>query len=261
VKKRILIVFSILVVLLLLLGGLYIIDHHRMSNNEPVLFSTWGKQYVPPEYLGDVVSIEDKTQKQNIPCADALEIFYADSENEYYFSCIKSQYIIVHYKNGYKEDVKSALKANRIKISDLERFGIYYTVTKKQNRVSEEDIFYNIHGKLKNTEKLNKFISNIEKGIEERESDFIRVTQYTIEGDPINLDIKYVKGEKKEDCYYEITRDNTADRFGTKEIKTTKYDYNWIIKRDDTNGIGSIVIDNPTTDKDDKVSLFAYTVE
>lgn len=29
-------------------GTLCIIDHHRMDNNEPVLFSTWGKQYVPP---------------------------------------------------------------------------------------------------------------------------------------------------------------------------------------------------------------------
>ena len=52
-------------ILLLIFGGLYAIDHHRMSNNEPVLFSTWGKQYVPPEYL-ILKDIEDKTQKQNI---------------------------------------------------------------------------------------------------------------------------------------------------------------------------------------------------
>ena len=247
-------------ILLLIFGGVCVIDHHRMSNNEPVLFSTWGKQYVPPEYL-IVKGIEDKTQKQNIACAEQEELFYEDSENEYYFDCIKSQYIIVSYKNGYKEDVKSALKNKNIKISDLDDFGIYYTVNKKQNGVKEEDIFYNIHGELTNVEKLNAFLNNMEKDIEERESDFIRVTRYTIEGDPINLDIKYVKGATKEDSYYEITKDNTADRFGTREIKTDKYDYNWVIKRDDKNGIGSVVIDNPNSENEDKVTLFPYTIE
>jgi len=248
------------VMLLLILGGVYVIDHYRMSNNEPVLFSTWGKQYVPPEYLV-IKDIEDKAQKQNIPCDDAEELFYEDSENEYYFDCIKSPYIIVNYKNGHKEDVKAALKNNNITINDLDYFGIYYTVNKKQTDVKEEDIFYDVHGKLKNVEKLNSFLINMEKGIEERESDFIRVTRYTIEGDPINLDIKYVKGTTKEECYYEITKDNTADRFGTREIKTDKYDYNWIIKCDDSKGIGSVVIDNPNSEKDVKVTLFTYTVE
>ena len=257
-NKKIIVIGS--AILLLIFGGLYVIDHHRMSNNEPVLFSTWGKQYVPPEYL-IVKDIEDKTQKQNIACDTAKELFYEDSENEYYFDCIKSQYIIVSYKNGYKEDVKSALKNKNIKISDLEYFGIYYTVNKKQNGVKEEDIFYNIHGKLTNVEKVYSFLSNIEKDFAERESDFIRVTRYTIEGDPINLDIKYVKGTTKEDSYYEITRDNTADRFGIKEIKTDKYDYNWSIKREDTNGIGNVVLYNTASDKDEKVTLFSYTNE
>ena len=30
-------------------GTLYAVDHQKMKNNEPVVFSTWGKQYVPPE--------------------------------------------------------------------------------------------------------------------------------------------------------------------------------------------------------------------
>lgn len=247
-------------ILLLIFGGLYVIDHHHMNNNEPVLFSTWGKQYVPSEYLV-LKGIEDKTQKQNIACAEQEELFYEDNENEYCFDCIKSQYIIVSYKNGYKEDVKSALKNNNIKIGDLDNFGIYYTVNKKQNGVREEDIFYNIHGKTKNIEKLNNFLNNMEKDVEERESDFIRVTRYTIEGDPINLDIKYVKGATKEDSYYEIIRDNTADRFETREIKTDRYDYNWVIRRDDSKGIVSVVIDNLNSEEDDKVSLFPYTVE
>ena len=41
-KKIIIISISILVALLLIFGGVCIIDHYRMNNNEPGLFSTWG---------------------------------------------------------------------------------------------------------------------------------------------------------------------------------------------------------------------------
>ena len=30
-------------------GTLYVVDHHRMKNNEPVVFSTWGYDYAPLE--------------------------------------------------------------------------------------------------------------------------------------------------------------------------------------------------------------------
>ena len=30
-------------------GTLYAVDHQRMKNNEPVVFSTWGAKYAPPE--------------------------------------------------------------------------------------------------------------------------------------------------------------------------------------------------------------------
>ena len=45
-KKKILkIIVIILLVLIVIFGILYLIDNNRMKNNEPVLFSTWGKQY------------------------------------------------------------------------------------------------------------------------------------------------------------------------------------------------------------------------
>ena len=35
-------------IITIVFGTLYVIDHKRMDNNLPVVFSTWGKQYVPP---------------------------------------------------------------------------------------------------------------------------------------------------------------------------------------------------------------------
>lgn len=35
-------------IIIVVFGTLCVIDHHRMENNAPVLFSTWGKKYAPP---------------------------------------------------------------------------------------------------------------------------------------------------------------------------------------------------------------------
>lgn len=47
-KKKIIIVVSVIVVLALALGGMFLIDKNRMNNNKPVIFSTWGHDYAPP---------------------------------------------------------------------------------------------------------------------------------------------------------------------------------------------------------------------
>lgn len=47
-KKKIgMVVGVILVILILVFGILYLVDLKRMDNNEPVLFSTWGRDYTP----------------------------------------------------------------------------------------------------------------------------------------------------------------------------------------------------------------------
>lgn len=48
-KKVIKIIILIVIILLIILGVLYLIDRNRMNNNKPVIFSTWGYDYAPPE--------------------------------------------------------------------------------------------------------------------------------------------------------------------------------------------------------------------
>lgn len=137
-KKKILIVIAVVCAIVVMLGIMYSVDMYMMDNNKPVIFSTWGYDYAPPEIIGDVINIVDKTKENNdISCSMALEKIFEDHKNEYYLSCIKSEYIIVKYENGYQEDVKSALKNGSIGIQDLDRFNIDY-ITQAKDVQSEK---------------------------------------------------------------------------------------------------------------------------
>lgn len=82
--------------------------------------------------VGKIVEIVDTTKEiKDFVCAEALEQFYEDEENLYYYSCIKSKYIMVRYKNGYEETVEDALKKGTIKISDLDTYEIDYITYQK----------------------------------------------------------------------------------------------------------------------------------
>ena len=69
-----------------------------------------------------------------------------------------------------------------------------------------------------NKSKLDSFIANTSANSENRQSDFMRIVQYTIEGDPIITDLEY-----RENLGYILTYDNTRDTFGV-DTKVTTYD-------------------------------------
>lgn len=52
-KNKILIIASIIMLIFLLFLSLFLIDVHRMRNNQPVFFSTWGFLYSPPVDLSE----------------------------------------------------------------------------------------------------------------------------------------------------------------------------------------------------------------
>lgn len=57
-KKILTIIISIILIFVIALGILYIIDNNNMKNNKPVIFSTWGKKYAPPEKLYNTENVE-----------------------------------------------------------------------------------------------------------------------------------------------------------------------------------------------------------
>lgn len=81
-----------------------------------------------------VIDIVDTTEYiEEFVCREALEEFFEDENNEYYYSCMKSEYIIVKYENGFEETVTNALKNGSINISDLDTYGIKYIKMEKTN--------------------------------------------------------------------------------------------------------------------------------
>lgn len=129
-KKKVFIVIVILI-LLTIFGLMYLVDMYMMKNNKPVVFSTWGYDYAPPEQSYRILEIVDLSSKYS--CAQALEKIYEDSNNEYYFSSIKSYYITVKYENMGEEKIKSALNKGHITLEDLKDFNIEYVTRPKEN--------------------------------------------------------------------------------------------------------------------------------
>lgn len=70
--------------------------------------------------------IDTSKEIDGFVCASSLEKFYEDDKKEYFYSCIKSDYIIVRYTNGKEEKVKDALKNGNIRITDLDLYDINY---------------------------------------------------------------------------------------------------------------------------------------
>ena len=84
-----------------------------------------------PGAVVHVVDIWDQTTREQIACASALEKFWEDETNEYYFGCIKSDYIMVMDSTGRIVDVVTALEEGLITIETLDSYGIKYDTKPK----------------------------------------------------------------------------------------------------------------------------------
>jgi len=73
-----------------------------------------------------VVDIWDRAVEEQLPCDEVVEKFYEDETNEYYFSCIKSHYIMVLDSTGRTVDIVTALNEGLITIADLDYYGVEY---------------------------------------------------------------------------------------------------------------------------------------
>lgn len=68
-----------------------------------------------------------------------------------------------------------------------------------------------LHGKVTNIERLDGFISNVR----DKEKDNIRITRYTIEGDPIYYNFTYDGNTIK------YKYDNSNDKYGSSNVSTS----------------------------------------
>ncbi len=71
-KKWLFVMSIALLMLFVIFGSLYVTDHKKMDNNEPVVFSTWGKKYSPPSEVSEITpqaaieNVRKKLDKKSI---------------------------------------------------------------------------------------------------------------------------------------------------------------------------------------------------
>jgi len=126
--------------------GYKVIRYTKVSPSEPyknnlgVKYGSWFMKY-ELDNKSKVVEIVDTTKDdKDFACAEALEEFYEDAEYVYYYSCIKSSYVLVRYEDGSQMTVEEALKNGDISIKDLDEYGInYMKETKKLSNTYIDD--------------------------------------------------------------------------------------------------------------------------
>ncbi len=85
------------------------------------------RYFVEPEPVKDIIYHADRGGE-----AEALEPFYEEYGYVYSFPSIRSDVVIVYYKDGTEKPIKEALADNTVQISDLDRFGIQYYKEEKE---------------------------------------------------------------------------------------------------------------------------------
>ncbi|MBQ8747321.1 MAG: hypothetical protein IJZ08_05570 [Clostridia bacterium] len=84
----------------------------------------FGIQYfAEPKLIEDII---DHAESGEYATDEALEGFYSDEKYLYYFPSIRSQYVIVYFRDGTEMPIREALAAGTVKIHDLDWFGIQY---------------------------------------------------------------------------------------------------------------------------------------
>ena len=107
-----------------------------LISSGPLVFKDGCIQILGETTANTIVNIVDPTKDENFAYDTALEKFYEDANNQYFFSGIYSQYVIVRYADGTSEDIVTALNSGRATLADLDRFGVRYRAEPKPTDLS-----------------------------------------------------------------------------------------------------------------------------
>ena len=125
-KKKLVKVLTPIIVVVVLCFGFYKIGSRFYDNNLDDFISKYNYK----------VEIIDETES----CDTALELFYESELYEYYFDCIKSDYVYARINDGEKYLVKELLTNNPtdyvISIDKFERAGLKFTKKEKYEKIN-----------------------------------------------------------------------------------------------------------------------------
>ena len=134
-KKKVLIILSVLILITIAIGGAYAIDMNRMKNNKPVVFSSWGYDYAPPEveqndypldneeqsFVGKVLEetttymiVEPANDEYERTVAEKIKIEYGTDHIDYLYGT--GRMVVIYYKGKINTDDG---KMSSIKTDDI----------------------------------------------------------------------------------------------------------------------------------------------
>ena len=80
----------------------------------------------------NVVNIVNKAKLDpELDLPTAFEYLCEDANYIYSFNCVVSHYITVYYDNGTEENILPAIAKGRVKLADLDKYGITYVRERK----------------------------------------------------------------------------------------------------------------------------------
>ena len=133
-KRKVIIIISIMLLVAIAIGGAYAIDMSRMKNNKPVVFSTWGNQYVPPvndypldneeqSFVGKVLEetttymiVEPANDEYEGTVAEKIKIEYGTDHIDYLYGT--GRLVVIYYRGEINTDdgKMSSIKTDDISI-------------------------------------------------------------------------------------------------------------------------------------------------
>ena len=153
-KKKILI--AILIIIAVVIGTMYLIDRNRMKNNEPVIFSTWGSKYAPPEsikneennqkadnttyenqFVATVLEetttymlVEPNEDEDERKSSDKIMVNYGTDHIDYLYGVGRK--VMISYTGYIKETYPAQIDSDNISVNGYEDFEI--TVVEAENQ-------------------------------------------------------------------------------------------------------------------------------
>ena len=149
-KKKICIGILIICLLGIIVFGMYVTDRIRMKNNKPVIFSTWGDQYVPPiskdeipqeEISKDVVIIKNNKiqneylidefiERTDYTKNESQELNILQDNEKIKITYTPGEYAKEHSNSTDKETVNYTTTLGEGTFENRQKLYGYYTLTK-----------------------------------------------------------------------------------------------------------------------------------
>lgn len=156
-KKKVIIIISVVALIALAIAGAYAVDMHRMNNFKPVVFSSWGYDYAPPEenpddvktineydeaynpdeeqsFVGTVLEetteymiVEPAEDEYERTVAENIKIDYGTDHRDYLYGIGRK--VVIYYKSGINSTENPVIKTDDISTDGFREWEMKVTPT------------------------------------------------------------------------------------------------------------------------------------